>query len=480
MKFNRIISSLLIFALLTLSAVSCADKTAADAPADTTANEGETAAETETELSDGLPDMDYESTTFNILARTSRLDQYYTEELTGDVVDDAIYQRNAVVEDRFNIKLGFTDIADDGGLWSRTIEGSVASGDGAYDLVMPDYWWGCETAGYFLDLYSFEHLDFTAPWWWQGWNQNVQIKGKLYNAVGDYSVDRVKNTELILFNKALAEQFNINDLYTLVREGKWTIDKMTEFCDIAASDINGDSKMTAAADRFGAGAALHAGRGLMYSIGMKVITTDNAGNYIMGFTDEQFVNIYNKSYSFFNKTNSVCYGGNLDQMFQNDMLLFFMVEMGATERLRTMDTDFGIIPVPKYDEAQENYISSNLGTAYFSIVLTARDTEMSSIILEALNFESYKTVRPVYYDIAVKGKFSRDVESEEMLDIIIDNCYIDFAFVNTAYLGGIAEAVFSQVESKKEDISSFVASKTKVTEKLLDKMLDIYEQNYGG
>lgn len=480
MKIKRIAALILAFITLITTVAACSDASEGGTAQTEAGTEQVTEAEVETEIPDNLPEVKYDNANFNLLVRTSRLDQYYCEEMTGDVVDDAVVGRNSTVEERFAVKLTFIDLGDDGTLFKKTISSSVMAGDGAYDIVAPDYWWGIETGGYFIDLLSLDYLDFTKPWWWEGWNQNVLIYGKLYNAVGDFSLDRIKNTELIFFNKTVAENYNINDLYDLVRSGKWTVDKMIEYCAAVGGDLDGDGKITGT-DRFGAAAALHAGRGLMYSIGMKVIYSDDNNEYHLGFTEDRFVDIYNKTYEFFCQTPSINYSDSNDHlgMFTEDRLLFWMGHMGVTEYLRNMDADFGIIPVPMYDESQSGYISSNLGTPYFSIVTTARDIDMSAIILEALNAESYKQVRPVYYDIAVKGKYSRDTDSEEILDVIMDGCYIDFAFVNTAFLSGIAEAIFTKIVEGAADISSFVASKEASTQRALDKMLETYSTNYG-
>ena len=47
----------------------------------------------------------------------------------------------------------------------------------------------------------------------------------------------------------------------------------------------------------------------------------------------------------------------------------------------------------------------------------ASDPERTEIILEALSAESRYTVQPAYYDISLKGKYIRDEECADMLDI---------------------------------------------------------------
>jgi hypothetical protein len=101
--------------------------------------------------------------------------------------------------------------------------------------------------------------------------------------------------------------------------------------------------------------------------------------------------------------------------------------MNRVTLLRTMETDFGIIPPPKFDEAQENYhVSVDAWcTSAVSIPLTVPSIETTGLILEALTFESRYTLLPAYYDINLKTKFARDDESKEMIDLILANRFYD-------------------------------------------------------
>jgi len=144
--------------------------------------------------------------------------------------------------------------------------------------------------------------------------------------------------------------------------------------------------------------------------------------------------------------------------------------------MRDMVGDYGIVPYPLYDESQENYITYNFGTAFMSILLSAPDPEMSAVILEALNAENYKSVAPAYLDVALKGKYSRDDNTAEMLDLILDTTRFDFAFVNESSIG-IAYWMFDQITDKKESITSVWESSRKGFETKLSNLLDTYQAN---
>lgn len=75
--------------------------------------------------------------------------------------------------------------------------------------------------------------------------------------------------------------------------------------------------------------------------------------------------------------------------------------------------------------------------------------------------ESYRTVIPAFYETALKDKFSRDNESQHMIDIIIENVSFDFGNIYTNIFGdvGIGHLFRTCVNNKSNDYASLYASK---------------------
>jgi hypothetical protein len=153
-----------------------------------------------------------------------------------------------------------------------------------------------------------------------------------------------------------------------------------------------------------------------------------------------------------------------------------MTGIGHSEAMRDMEDDFGIIPQPKINEYQADYISTNYGSVYFSILKSAKDTEMSSIVLEALNFESWKSVTPVYYDKVIRNRNIRDEDSGEMIELVMDKIYFDFAFINGSTLNGVADRVFEVYLSGTNKYVSTMESSLKATLASYDKLVGIYNE----
>lgn len=471
----------LLLAAMTLQLFACGSGAGTtDTGNETSSGNTETTApETEKPFADNLGEYDFGGTDFTMLVRETRNDFICPESETGDVVSDSIYKRNEKIADRFNVNIKSVTLPDDSTQWNQQLEGEVMSGSGDYDVVMPDYWWGCETRGLFLNMLDYDVLDFSAPYWCAGWNDSATIYGQLYSAVGSMSLDLIRMLEVIYFNPALIGSLGLENPYDLVDNHKWTLDKMTEMAAAALSDLNGDSEYNIENDRLGYACDIQAGRALLASAGMKIATPTSDGAYEYNFMNDRFVTMYDKVYDIINNNKACCYSNSVDlnAVFKNDNLLFLGAGVGNTDYLRDMKTDFGIIPTPMLDESQENYVTYNLGTYYMAILKTAKDPLMSAVMLEALNAESYKSVVGTYFDTALKGKYSRDEETAKMLDLILSDTFFDFTFVNETATDHIVMWFFEQIANKKEGIMSAYDKRKTSFEKKLTTLLETYKNN---
>ncbi len=112
------------------------------------------------------------------------------------------------------------------------------------------------------------------------------------------------------------------------------------------------------------------------------------------------------------------------------------------------------MPYPKWDENQQNYhtMADGFHTA-LAIPKTCRDTDFVGRIVEALSAESWKTVTPTFYEIALKTRYLRDSESKEVLDIIIDGRVFDFGYVYDGFQG-YSFTIQRMMQSKNNNFTS--------------------------
>ena len=488
---KKLVTSLLLIALLANSAayVSCGDTPSPSGVSDESTDAETTPVETEPPLEV----KDFENYTLRVLTRDDGATAWRTLDLvaeteTGETINDAVYKRNTAVFDAYNVKIervivNWTDVVN-------TVKQSVLAGSDDYDLVLNILTNQAKLSSEdcLYDLTTVPGVNLSHKCWDSVGNDCMQIGGKIFCVMGDINITDNDATYCTMFNKKIHEQLTaIPDLYQLVKDGKWTIDKLKEYSVLATSDLDGngtqewDKDMWGVIDQYGIGVALLLGSG------MKVVDTDKDGYLTYNLNDAKINTAFGRIYDFFadqtfqltadnSKYSSVKDLWNVlaRGTFKGDRSLFFMGHIGNVRLIRDMETDFGIIPIPKLDESQDKYHSmmqSNNATAY-SIPITA-NAERSGLILEALAEGSTDTLLPAYYETTLKRKASRDSESSDMLDLIFGNRVVDYC--NTYTETGINSFIQSQLKAASNTFASSEASQRSTFTENIDKINASYK-----
>jgi hypothetical protein len=431
------------------------------------ANAAEDSVSEETTTGKILPDIpaaDYGGHEFNIIislntVREDVWNDFHAEAESGDVINDAIYRRNIYVEDLYNVDIKDIVFKDD---LQKKVKNSVAAADNDYDALLIRGYDACALAleGYLIDLNDMAPLDLTKPWWDQKANRDLMIKDKMFYTTGDISNVVNEATYAILFNKKLVTDYELEDPYALVKNGDWTYDKLIELGSQVSSDLNGDGKYNFD-DLYGALVWDDTMMGIVNSIGEKCALINANGEIELTLYSNRVLNIFDKYMAFvLDNTKALMYqredwsGEKTNALFANNQGLFYLQIMELVIRLRAMEVDFGVLPYPKLEKSQEDYYStvSSWHSGYVCVSLVQEDLTRTGAILEALAAESMYTLKPAYYDIALKGKYVRDQESEEMLDLIFDSRLYDLGWLYQ--IGGYNEQIMNLYRNKKTDFTS--------------------------
>jgi hypothetical protein len=156
-----------------------------------------------------------------------------------------------------------------------------------------------------------------------------------------------------------------------------------------------------------------------------------------------------------------------DNYFQKDQALFADLTFYGTITLRDMESDFGIVPFPKYTAEQDGYgVMVEAGTRTMTMPTTAAQPELSGAVLETLHWLSWRDVMPAYYEVTLKQKVSRDDISSRMLDLIMDSIYYDLGA--TMFCSQIKDGIFTNLfGSNNRTFVSKVTSQISVIEKAI-------------
>ncbi|MBQ8402572.1 MAG: extracellular solute-binding protein, partial [Clostridia bacterium] len=243
-------SSLLLALACLLSLAACGEGSAETEAAETTADTAVTAETTEPELKDNLPALDYAGADMRILhfgSENAALKDAMGDDAGGDIVSDAVYNRNLQVEERLNIKFTWTAGSSDWGGYPNEVANMVLGGDCPYEMVFMEssQCFRLSLDGYFQDLIDLPYVELEQPWWYTGFMNGGAIRtDHRYYLTGAFSITTMEGASAIVVNKALFNNNfgDYNDLYDLVKEGAWTHDRFTEYCAAVYNDINGNGE----------------------------------------------------------------------------------------------------------------------------------------------------------------------------------------------------------------------------------------------
>jgi len=490
MKNKQSTALLLALILSSFSVIGCSQEPS-ETTAETTQTEETAPAETEPEkLVPDLPERDFEGYEFSVLTRGQYNAEWYSEdiyaeEITGEPINDAVFNRNMNVGAKYNFTI--KELTGESENPDNSVIQAVASGDAVYDMLMI----GGVSSGnlatqkYLHELSAISYIDLTKPWYDQNANASLSIGSKLYMTSGDINIMDNNATYAILFSKVLAEQLINENLYTLVSEGKWTLDKMEEYCSIAYTDLNGngeydpDDQWALIGEAWNTMAFVEGGGYKTFEKDendMPYIAVESEGFYdrfllAMGLNaDESHTMNNNRFRAQFSDVWNEC----IYRSFREARALFLCTSMNVVPMMRDMETDFGVIPMPKYNTEQENYncIVSIWASNMLSIPITASDSDLerTGIIIEALSAESKYTLTPAYYDVTLKGKSTRDEESEAMLDLIFSTRTFDLGIMFN--WGNLYNNICQMTDSNSTDLASIIKSSYNTAVSEMQKTVD--------
>jgi len=512
--------TLLLAAGMLLSSVACANengKNSNESSKGTNTTPAETSAETtdpsgtkidRNSVSDDLPNVSFGGRDFRFIANTDSLFQLVAEDTTGVATNDVIYERNERIEERFDVKItaqemgketqdvfslfAMTDdhIAEVGDVWSRM--GLSLAADSL-----------C------LDWMDIPHINWDKPWWNKDANADGIIHGKMFNVTGEMAITAMQYTWALAFNMDLMKDYGYtsDELYGYVLDGEWTVDKLIEVCSDIYDDTNGDG-IKDPEDVYGYASYV----GIMQSVpgvygSRSMPWVQAAGERFYTFnedkTEAEITLGTEKVYSLLEKLLNLHYnskGGisynNLDsknpEMESHALNGFMNGKVGiyptTFKSCFTSFTDlgftYGMLPYPKYDTIQERYYTVPF-EAYsiyqLPCTLPIEDYEMVGIIMEAMNAESWKTVSVTYYDEAMKGRYSADPTTAEVIDLIMESRLFEWGYQVAIFAPGLAKTPFvfaCQIADNNIDLASTLAANWDKSVEALELCISFYSDDY--
>ena len=430
----RILTLMLSLIILLTAVTGCGDGNTLSAD-NTEATDTSVSAESDTTESETIDSYvkslaagtDFGGESFSYIGRDG-YDNFPAEEaITGQLLNDALYNRQCELEETFNIDVNNV-ITEDGDTTKNMVINEVTAGGDSYDLV----YGYTMTVGQpllinnaIMPVDDFEAVDLSQDWWMSDLSETFSIAGNLYYLTGSIVPNNFRDAYCMAFNKDVAENYGISGLYDIVKAGEWTTDKMFEIASAVPANTTG-----AGAYRYG-----HpTGYPFIFANGLRITEFDSDGMpSVPDNLPSALSDLVDKISSVFGDDTLTCiqrvkgnnaediedkYGvDDLRDVFRNGSVLFWFDNADRISDFREDDIEFGILPLPK-GQGMDDYCTIGWDGGAVFVPRTTKNVTMTDKIIEAMAALSQKYMKPAFYDKLLKGRSTYDEESRDMIDII--------------------------------------------------------------
>lgn len=381
--------------------------------------------------------VDYNKQAFNILLcnkyNGSISIQQAAEEYNGNVVNDALYERDLALESYFNIDLVY-NIAEDNGKVTSIAKTTAEAGLSDYDLIFGGMRASAAqlaVQAYLTDLNSLDAVDLEKLYWNQNIKKDLEIVNKMYFATGDITTRYMSAANLIAFNEQMIKDYGYGNLYQKVYDGTWTIDELGKMIKDKSQDLNQDEKLLVSQDFVAMSGASDAWYGFVVGTGTKALVRNADGIPVVNNTESCY-NVIDKLASHLTTPDAqiqdTSYGSSA--AFKEERAMFLLSAACDLQIISDWE-GYGILPIPKYDTNQEEYYSlanPYISTAVF-ILRCSKDANKSAAIMEAMAAVSSLTSAPAQYENIMQLRQAKNEDSMKCLKIATEATTFDFTYI---------------------------------------------------
>ena len=452
--------------------------------------------EVETEATLDIPDTRYDDEELCFLTRDEGLwstAEIFAENQTADSdnINNAVFERNDRIYQNYGVII--TEIKKVTHSEHNTIVSKeVSAPNGDFQAIITNTVNSATYAnsGYLWDLYSddIEYLNVTNPWWDVNMAKGMSIDDRLYFATGDLLTSDNDATFVIFFNKEIAKDRSVPDLYSLVSNMEWTMDKFYEF-EVMVTEQNASGTLAYNEGTYGFAYTVDSPSCMLFSGGVTLCTKDENDIPIYALNVDLAQNIVDKGKLLFSSDVSVDITYPSDgtdivtagqRAFGEGHSLFFGEVMQSVTRLRGYEADFGILPYPMYSTQQGSYYAMMHMTASMVSIpksVNADNVVMVNSMIEAMAYHAVDTLTKQYYDINLKTRDARDEQSGPMIDMILANRVCDLAYYYSWGSGAFHQIAACLLPSGSSSIGSMAKRFGKTVEKEINQLLTAMDKN---
>ena len=435
---------------------------------------------------DGLEAEDFNKYVFTVLySRRGLLVLSETEDFTGDLIEDAIYEGAEAVKEKYNVVYERILAGGDDEMSNRVQNSVLSAGTvDEFSMTIGHDFLTVQNAmrGCYADLTEVEAFDnFSKPWWPLNNLNSISVGGRLYAASSYVSYSPLAASSAILFNKKLIRDLGLDAPYSLVTDGNWTMEQLLEYAQAGYQDLNNDGVINIdSGEVYGFSMGRECGYTFQRSVDVVPIQKDQNDLPYFDLDVERAHSFLSNLDSIFefgkffledNNSHNVAFGANASLMIFTSLNTVYKT-IRAYEGIT-----YGFLPVPKLDQEQENYIAGSTDLLWGIPQTSSGHMKEISSVIQSLSCQCYNYVLPAFYESTMKTKLSDTPEDVDMLDIIRDSTALSFAYFYSRSLGGAAVSMADLPrQTKAGEIASYVSANQKTLEENIAHLIEQYQE----
>ena len=374
-------------------------------------------------------------------------------EMVSTIMGLNLGKRNTAFETATNSKLVYSDMSED--ILYEELLASIQADEYYADLiVIPQQMLGkyvvdgllYDVSGLTCD-YAQPYFDYTA----------IQKTGgsKLYGLIGD-ATNNPDYLYATYFNKDIIEKAGLDNPYALVNRGEWTLDKLIEYSEtIAASEHGIDGFIpqgfsgTHYADTF-------------FFAGNYSLVTNALGNAPVITTPTDAAEaLVSKIRNMTNSTDEFLTGEDAENLFIEGKMAFYTAPMSRSSVLASIESDWGIVPVPKTDSYQNAFRSiADPDMPILAVPANIKNVEETSKIVSAYFAASHNFLKSAYAESQMTY-YLRDSMAIDMVYLITKSAVYDMGYMYSYRDASVSPAVDLLSNFKNASITTLRTVATK-------------------
>jgi len=330
-----------------------------------------------------------------------------------------------------------------------------------------------------MNLYAIDTLRLESPWWNQTFLQSAVIDGELHSMVDYINLMGYCYCHVPFFNIEILEKNDLELPYDTVKQGKWTYDEMFRYIKSTAS-LGAETKYDPVNDTTATFGLVCNNNDALIALwegcGDHIVYRMSDGTVAINENTARIVNTFDSMLSVLSQSGYCAKVMTSDttglSLFTKGKAAFYIASLGSGDsaKFRESDVRYGVLPIPKLEETQDNYATTvNQYTLTMNIPLTVSDASRTGDILCYMEYLSWKNVIPeLQRSLSYKGL--GDEESIAMMNSILDTTVVDIG-VAYGWTLPLLDSLCNDMLKGKQSFASSLEKQNSKIQKEIEKSI---------